>query len=120
MACAGLAQPKLKSSVGIVLPVLSGEGGSGYVHPGNSGSVVGEIAASLASPKDELVVFFGSSNDSVASPSALASAARDTFAKTKAAAPAAKLLVIGPVALSPARPPRLREYPAFSATKHKP
>ena len=105
--------PSLTSSVGIVLPILSGEGGSGYVHPGNSGSVFGERAASLASPEDELVVFFGSSNDSVASPSALASAARDTFAKTKAAAPAAKLLVIGPVALSPSPPAEIARIPGI-------
>ena len=58
-------------------------------------------------------MFFGSSNDSVASPSALASAARDTFAKTKAAAPAAKLLVIGPVALSPSPPPEIARIPGI-------
>ena len=115
-----LVWSSLKSSVGIVVPIIAGEGAAGYVHPGNTGSTFGERAALYTSPQDELVVFFGSSNDSVASPSVLASAVRDTFAKTKAAAPAAKLLVIGPVALSPSPPPRLHEYPAFSATKHKP
>ena len=108
-----LVWASLKSSVGIVVPIIAGEGASGYVHPGNSGSVFGERAASLASPEDELVVFFGSSNDSVASPSALASAARDTFAKTKAAAPAAKLLVIGPVATSPNPPAAIARIPGI-------
>ncbi|HEX7429242.1 MAG TPA: SGNH/GDSL hydrolase family protein [Mycobacterium sp.] len=103
----------LKSSVGIVVPIIAGEGASGYVHPGNTGSTFGERAALYTSPQDELVVFFGSSNDSVASPSVLASAVRDTFAKTKAAAPAAKLLVIGPVATSPNPPAAIARIPGI-------
>jgi lysophospholipase L1-like esterase len=106
-----LVWPSLKSQGVWIMPVLSGEGGSGYVHPGLRGSVFGERAASLVSPQDELVVFFGSSNDSVAPPSVLASAVRDAFAKTKAAAPAAKLLVIGPVAPNP--PPEIARIPGI-------
>ncbi len=108
-----LVWPTLQTSVRIVLPVLAGEGGSGYVHPGNSGTTFGERAAKYITPDDELVVFFGSTNDSVASPGALASAVRDTFAKTKAAAPAAKLLVIGPVATSPNPPPEIARIPGI-------
>ena len=108
-----LVWPSLKSSVGIVVPVIAGEGASGYVHPGKSGTTFGERAALYISPRDELVVFFGSSNDSVASPSVLASAVRDTFAKTKAAAPAAKILVIGPVATSPNPPAAIARIPGI-------
>jgi hypothetical protein len=60
-----------------------------------------------------LVVFFGSSNDSDASPAALAFAAHDAFAKTKAVAPAAKLLVIGPVATNPRPAPELERIPGI-------
>jgi lysophospholipase L1-like esterase len=108
-----LVWPTLTSSVGIVLPVLAGEGASGYVHPGLSGTTFGERAAKYITPDDELVVFFGSTNDSVASPGELASAVRDTFTKTKAAAPAAKLLVIGPVATSPNPPPEIARIPGI-------
>ena len=108
-----LVWPSLKSQGVWILPVVSGEGASGYVHPGLRGSVFGERAASLVSPQDELVVFFGSSNDSVAPPSVLASAVRDAFAKTKAAAPAAKLLVIGPISPSPNPPPEFARIPGI-------
>jgi lysophospholipase L1-like esterase len=108
-----LVWPTLTASVGIVVPIIAGEGASGYVHPGNTGSTFGQRAALYESPQDELVVFFGSSNDSVAPPSVLASAAHDTFAKTKAAAPAAKLLVIGPVATSPNPPPAIARIPGI-------
>ena len=108
-----LVWSSLKSSVGIVVPIVAGEGASGYVHPGNSGSTFGERAALYTRPQDELVVFFGSSNDSVASPSVLASAVGDTFAKTKATAPAAKLLVIGPVATNPNPPPAIARIPGI-------
>ena len=114
-----LVWPTLQSSVGIVLPKLAAEGASGYVHRGHSGGVFGDKVALVVRPEDELVVFFGSSNDSAASTGALASTVREAFAKTKAAAPAAKLLVIGPVS-PPTRPPRSRGYPPFSATKRKP
>ena len=108
-----LVWSSLKSSVGIVVPVIVGEGASGYVHPGNAGSTFGEIATMYVNPKDELVVFFGSSNDSVASASVLASAAHVAFANTKAAAPAAKLLVIGPVATNPTPGPGLARIPGI-------
>jgi len=108
-----LVWPTLAASVGIVDPVIAGEGASGYVHPGNAGSTFGERATMYVNPKDELVVFFGSSNDSVASASVLASAAHVAFANTKAAAPAAKLLVIGPVATNPTPGPGLARIPGI-------
>ena len=108
-----LVWPTLAASVGIVDPVIAGESASGYVHPGNAGSTFGERATMYVNPKDELVVFFGSSNDSVASASVLASAAHVAFANTKAAAPAAKLLVIGPVATNPTPGPGLARIPGI-------
>src|SRR5262245_60400912 len=45
-----LVWPTLK--VGIVEPVIAGEGGSGYVHPGNTGSTFGQRAAMYVSPQD--------------------------------------------------------------------
>lgn len=59
------------------------------------------------------MVFFGSVNDYNAPPDVLASAVRDTLAKTKAAAPAAKLLVIGPVQPSPDPPPEIARIPGI-------
>ena len=108
-----LVWPALEASVGIVDPVIAGEGASGYVHPGNTGSTFGQRVTMYVRPQDELVVFFGSSNDSIASPSALASAAHVAFANTKAAAPAAKLLVIGPVATNPTLGPGLARIPGI-------
>ena len=54
-----LVWPTLAARVGIVDPVIAGEGASGYVHPGNAGSTFGERATMYVNPKDELVVFFG-------------------------------------------------------------
>ena len=58
-------------------------------------------------------MFFGSSNDSVASPSALASAARDTFAKTKAAGTRSQVAGDRTWALSPSPPAEIARIPGI-------
>ena len=74
----------------------AGLGGSGYVTRGPTGKVFEEAAAAALGPNTDVVVFFGSINDGSASGAKVGSAAAQTFATAKEAAPKAKLLVFGP------------------------
>jgi lysophospholipase L1-like esterase len=74
----------------------SGLGGSGYVKRGPTGKLFGEVIPTVAGPKTDVVVFFGSINDRGSSPDQVGQAAAGAYAEAKAAAPQAKLLVIGP------------------------
>jgi lysophospholipase L1-like esterase len=74
------------------------EGGAGYVEKGAYvGGVFADQVNDVVGIASDLVVFFGSANDGPAPLDALTAAVHDDFAKAKAYAPHAKLLVIGPV-----------------------
>jgi lysophospholipase L1-like esterase len=95
-----------------VIPEVSGQGGSGYVQRGVAKTILGEEAARLVRPDDNVVVFFGGMNDGMVTPEALSSAAHAAFQGVRATAPNAVLLVIGPVWRYPDPPPpvlRLRD-----------
>lgn len=81
------------------------EGGSGYVHPGNQrGGVFADQIPKVVNPDDRLVVVFGSRNDKGVPADQLTPAVHNTLTAARAAAPEAKLLVIGPPWLT-ANPP---------------
>jgi lysophospholipase L1-like esterase len=82
---------------------VAAEGSAGYTHHGHSGNVFGD-KASVLGHDDDLVIFFGSSNDAGADPATLDTAVRDTLAKARTSAPGAKFIVIGP-AWPNAKPP---------------
>jgi lysophospholipase L1-like esterase len=76
---------------------VGAEDGSGYVAAGDEyGNTFADQIPRVVRPKDRLVILFGSVNDEGTSPDELNSAVRRTLADAKAAAPTAKLLVIGP------------------------
>jgi lysophospholipase L1-like esterase len=80
-----------------VIPAVSGQGGSGYVQRGNGGTVYGEEAARLIAPDDAVILFFGSRNDGTQPIEEVSGAAHDAFANARSVAPAAKLIVVGPI-----------------------
>lgn len=80
-----------------VIPVVSGQGGSGYVQRGLAGTVFGEEASRLVTPDDSLIVFFGSRNDVDQPIEAISAAAHQAFTDARNVAPGAKLVVIGPI-----------------------
>jgi lysophospholipase L1-like esterase len=95
-----------------VTPEVSGQGGSGYVQRGVAKTILGEEAARLVRPDDNVVVFFGGMNDGLVPPEDVTSAARAAFQGVRATAPNAVLLVIGPVWPHADQPPpvlRLRD-----------
>jgi lysophospholipase L1-like esterase len=95
-----------------VTPEVSGQGGSGYVQRGVAKTILGEEAARLVRPDDNVVVFFGGMNDGMVPPEDVSSAARAAFQGVRATAPNAVLLVIGPVWPHADQPPpvlRLRD-----------
>ncbi|CDO09035.1 SGNH/GDSL hydrolase family protein [Mycolicibacterium cosmeticum] len=75
---------------------VASEGRAGYAVRGDHGSLFVDLTARAVRPDDVLVVFFGSRNDEPADPLALSGMAWSAFDSARRAAPAAKLLVIGP------------------------
>lgn len=78
-----------------VLPEVSGRGGSGYVKRGAAGTTIQEEAARLVSPDDDVIVFFGGSNDF--GEEGETEAIHETLTKAWATAPRAKIVVVGPI-----------------------
>lgn len=75
---------------------VSGVGGSGYLARGPGQSTFGEKTRSLLQAGDDLVIIFGGADDALQPPDAEAAAVSDTFSQTRAAAPRAKLIAVGP------------------------
>lgn len=71
-------------------------GGSGYLARGPRNTVFNELLATSVGAKTDLIVFFGSINDSGADPGQLGAAAAKVYADAKELAPDAKLVVFGP------------------------
>jgi lysophospholipase L1-like esterase len=75
---------------------VAAEGGAGYGLRGSRGSAFEDLTAQAVRRNDDLIVFFGSRNDQPVDPQKFSSLAADTFHLARFAAPAAKVLVIGP------------------------
>jgi len=75
---------------------VAAEGGAGYGQRGSRGSIFEDLTARAVRRNDDLVVFFGSRNDQPVDPQRFPMLAADTLRLARFAAPAAKVLVIGP------------------------
>lgn len=94
---------KLRKAGVDIAAKISGEGGSGYVARGNTGTTFGEEARRLLEPDDDLVIIFGGTGGAQEKPESMAAAVSDTFSLVRTASPAAKLIAVGPA--SPAADP---------------
>jgi lysophospholipase L1-like esterase len=80
-----------------IVPFVEAEEGSGYVATGKyEGSVFADQIPKVVRPDDRIVVIFGSSNDTDVPAEELQPAVNQTLHAVRAAAPQAKLIVIGP------------------------
>ncbi len=75
---------------------VGAEGGAGYGERGNRGNLFIDLTARTVRRGDDVVVFFGSRNDQPVDPEEFPTLAAETLGLARFAAPAAKLLVIGP------------------------
>jgi acyl-CoA thioesterase-1 len=73
------------------------ENGSGYLVAGDDGDTFTMEVQAAVSPDTDVVVFFGSDNDTGAGPEELRDAATLTFAAASSLAPNAVLLAVGPL-----------------------
>ncbi|MEV5051576.1 SGNH hydrolase domain-containing protein [Arthrobacter sp. LAR12-1-1.1] len=85
----------------------SAAGGSGYVAPGPKNIVFDELLTTSIGPKTDLIVFFGSINDSGANSAQVGMAAAKAYADAKKLAPNAKLVVFGPAWSNPKVPAKI-------------
>jgi lysophospholipase L1-like esterase len=86
-----------QQGVGII-PTVEAEDGSGYVTPGNDqGGVFADQIPTVVRPDDRLVIVFGSRSETDVPAEELQPAVRKTLDAVRAAAPTAKIVVIGPV-----------------------
>lgn len=97
-----LAWPKLLQSAHLsnkrpVQVTNAAENGSGYLVPGEDGDTFTMEVESAVSPDADVVVFFGSDNDTGADPGELRDAAASTFAAASSLAPNAVLVAVGPL-----------------------
>ncbi|OBG89241.1 hypothetical protein A5699_14660 [Mycobacterium sp. E802] len=83
------------------------EGGAGYVARGNRGSIFADLVPRAVRPDDALIVFFGSRNDDRADLGAVTRLSHDALTMARQAAPAARMLVIGPPWVNADVPPNL-------------
>lgn len=102
-----LATEQLRNEGVWIDPKVGSEGGSGYLNPGKKGGVFADRIPEAVTRDDSLVVLFGSLNDAKAPLEALPAAVQRTFNEVKAAAPQAKLLIIGPPSPTPAPSPEV-------------
>jgi hypothetical protein len=79
---------------GVAITVAAADG-SGYLVPGRTGATFAQLAEKAGTHYD-VVLFFGSRNDTALAPD-LQRAARETFVAAATASPDARLVVIGPV-----------------------
>ena len=75
---------------------VAAEGGAGYGQRGSRGSLFEDLTTQAVRRNDDLIVYFGSRNDQTVDPRKFPSSAADTFNLARFAAPAARVLVIGP------------------------
>lgn len=93
-----------------IVPFVEAEEGSGYVTPGiNEGNVFSDQISKVVRPNERVVIVFGSRGDSDVTADQLQPAVRQTLDQISAAAPQARLVVIGPVSTNPDPPPTMLE-----------
>jgi lysophospholipase L1-like esterase len=80
-----------------VAPEVSGRGGSGYAKHGAAGTTFVGEEARLVRPDDDVIVFFGGSNDFGEPVDDVSSAIHETLTAARATAPDAKIVVVGPI-----------------------
>lgn len=86
---------------------VAAEGGAGYGQRGDAGSVFEDLTARAVRRGDALIVFFGSRNDQPVDPQKFPELAAGTLQLARFAAPAAKVLVIGPPWPTASPPPEV-------------
>lgn len=91
-----LAMAQLSSRGVEINPAVAADFGSGYVKRGAKGTVFADQIPKVVKPDDRLVVLFGSLNDGSVPRPELSAPVQRTLTETQAAAPQARLLVIGP------------------------
>ncbi|RDH77721.1 SGNH/GDSL hydrolase family protein [Mycolicibacterium moriokaense] len=85
-----------------IAPSVEAEDGSGYATPGaGQGDTFSDQIPKVVRKADRLVVIFGSSGDPAVPPDQLQPAVRQTLDAAHAAAPKAKIVVIGPTWTTP-------------------
>lgn len=87
-----------------IIPSVGAENGSGYITPGDDGTVFADQIPVMVRPDDQLVVIFGSRSESDTSTEEFQAGVRRTLDAARAAAPNAKIIVIGPVWTEPDPP----------------
>lgn len=95
---AGWAWPRLLSQKdqGRLDVVNASENGDGYLAVGDEGGTFGSHAAAATTPRTGLVVFFGSENDMGEDTGDVADAAVAAVESTRADAPDARIVMVGP------------------------
>jgi lysophospholipase L1-like esterase len=85
-----------------IAPAVEAENGSGYATPGTGlGDMFADQIPKVVRQDDRLVVIFGSGGDPAVPPEQLQPAVRQTLDAVRAAAPNAKVVVIGPASTNP-------------------
>jgi lysophospholipase L1-like esterase len=88
-----------------IIPSVGAEDGSGYVTPGDDHrTVLADQIPMVVRPDDKLVVIFGSRSESDVPTEVLEPSVRHSLDAVQAAAPDAKIIVIGPVSTEPDPP----------------
>jgi lysophospholipase L1-like esterase len=91
-----------------IAPSVEAENGSGYASPGaNLGDMFSDQIPKVVRQNDRVVVIFGSGGDPAVPPDQLQPAVRQTLDAVRAAAPQAKIVVIGPASTNPDPSPDL-------------
>lgn len=86
---------------------VAAEGGAGYGQRGDAGSVFEDLTARAVRRGDALIVFFGSRNDQPVDSQKFPELAAGALQLARFAAPAAKVLVIGPPWPTASPPPEV-------------
>jgi lysophospholipase L1-like esterase len=103
-----LATARLRQQGIDIAPSVEAESGSGYATPGAGlGDMFSDQIPKVVRKDDRLVVIFGSGGDPAVPPDQLQPAVRKTLDAVHAAAPKAKVVVIGPTSTNPNPTPEL-------------
>jgi lysophospholipase L1-like esterase len=103
-----LATARLRQQGIDIAPSVEAENGSGYATPGAGlGDTFSDQIPKVVRKDDRLVVIFGSSGDPAVPPDQLQPAVRQMLDAVRAAAPKAKIVVIGPTSTNPNPTPEL-------------
>ena len=94
----GQAEP-IAAGMGLKVQITNAsENGAGYVQPGDMGDVFLDLANRIVNSQSQVVVLFGSDNDS--GDPGIAGAVKQALARVKVLAPDASVIVVGPTSES--------------------